>query len=74
MKPVSGLVARKLSLSTRVSSPFTLPTAYCFRLPNQRGLAVGSGRNIPMNTWLAFCERLVALTGKLAEAKVEFTD
>jgi hypothetical protein len=29
---------------------------------------------MPMNTWFSFCERLVALIGKLAEANTEFTD
>ena len=27
-----------------------------------------------MNTWFSFCDRLVALIGRLAEAKTEFTD
>ncbi|MNC87538.1 hypothetical protein D3C83_32690 [compost metagenome] len=44
------------------------------RFPYQRGFAPPSGRNMPMNTWFSFCERLVALIGKLAEANTELTD
>jgi hypothetical protein len=32
-------------------------------VPARAGAA--SGRNMPMNTWFSFCERLVALIGKL---------
>jgi hypothetical protein len=28
---------------------------------------------MPMNTWFSFCERLVALTGRLVEANVVLT-
>ena len=47
---------------------------YCLRLPYQRGFALPSGRNIPMNTWFSFCDRLVALIGRDAAANTEFTD
>src|SRR3989338_10709678 len=63
-----------VALSYKSSEAPPLPIWYCFRLPYQRGLAFGSGRNMPMNTWLAFCARLVEFTGRLAEAKVELTD
>ena len=53
--------------------PVTLISWNCLRFPIQRGCILLSGRNMGMYTWFLSCARLVALTGRLAEANVEFT-
>ena len=75
MKPVMGLIASVPVESARATPlPESSISLYCFRLPNHRGLRSGSGRNTPMNTWLSRTVRLVALIGRLADAKTELTD
>ena len=71
--PVSGLIAAWPLASPSTTLPPELISWYCFRLPYQRGWILTSGRNIGTKTWFWSCARLVALTGRLAEANVEFT-
>src|SRR5206468_2579747 len=73
-KPVTEDVAALPVESASCAVPATRAILNCFRLPYQRGLAPGSGRNTPMNTWFWFCVRLVALIGNDAEANTELTD
>src|SRR5450830_301287 len=71
MKPVWSLMASVESASTRV---LALPSWYCFRLPIQRGLASGSGRNMPTYSWFRWAPCTLALAGKLTAANTLLTD
>ena len=73
MNPVELLIALLLSASSVRSASFTMPSLYCFRLPDQRGNAFSSGRNMPMYTWFRKVPSVLTLTGKLTEANTLLT-
>ena len=74
MKPVPALlmacapVASARKSWTFFGSVVSAPNWYCLRLPAQRTSPFGSGRNMPMKTWLLYVPCELTLTGRLAEA------
>src|SRR5512135_1313993 len=68
----AGIGGVDASASCSVSRTGSYRNWYCFRLPTQRGSALPSGRNMPMNTWFRYVPCVLADTGSDADEKTLF--